>query len=320
MEMQFRAVPKEVYNIMELNENFNYLWNPDPISSLVGLGSSYVLEFFEFYGQKIGDYYEEFIQNSPLKDERFSVFVDQEKRHAAAHRKLNSFISKGIAPPSKEKYHPRVYDFMYGAYKEFAEPIIDGIEQDKAAGKKAEGEFFKEAVRSVAIFESEVCMTGFSFFENLFENGRFEFLLNLSNNLGVLYLLGYHYIEEMEHCCISIEAFETIYQEKLWTKELIDNHIINNNNVLSRQVIYSTLQVARMLGQDISIKQITDSIAFKYRIQLGQRYITEGFNAREPEVLARRESLVNRWDNEWEPKLLEKIKQQVSTAAIAAIS
>ncbi|TQI80561.1 putative metal-dependent hydrolase [Serratia fonticola] len=310
MEMQFRAVPAEVYRVMELNENFNFLWNPDPVSSLVGLGSSYVLEFFEFYGEKIGDYYDEFIDDPVLKDERFPVFVDQEKRHAAAHRKLNNFITKGITPPAREKYHPRVYDFMYGAYKEFAEPILAGIEKDRANGIKSEGLFFKEAVRSVAIFESEVCMTGFSFFDNLFDNGRFDIVCNMSGNLGVLYLLGYHYAEEMEHCCVSIEAFETIYEETLWTKELIDKHV-NNSDLLSRQVVLATLHVARMLNQDISIEQITNSIGIQYRTNIAKKYITEGFNARDPEVLARREYLVNRWDNEWEPKLLEMIKQKI---------
>ncbi|MFI8416564.1 hypothetical protein ACQKDS_08930 [Serratia sp. NPDC078593] len=311
MEMQYRAVPSEVYRVMELNENFNYLWNPDPISSLVGLGSSYVLEFFEFYGQGIGDYYEEFIQSTELNDERFPVFLDQEKRHAAAHRKLNNFITKGITPPAREKYHPRVYDFMYGIYKGFAEPILAGIEQEKAAGKRADGPSFKEAVRSVAIFESEVCMTGFAFFDNLFDNDRFDMVSNMSGNLGVLYLLGYHYAEEMEHCCVSIEAFETIYEEKLWTKALIDQHV-NNSDMLSKQVVLATLHVARMLRKDITIKQITDSIAVQYRGQVAKKYIQEGFNAREPEVLAKREYLVNRWDTEWEPKLLEKIKQKIS--------
>ncbi|MGF6191707.1 hypothetical protein [Serratia sp. 2723] len=314
MEMQFRTVPSEVYSVMELNENFNYLWNPDPVSSLVGLGSSYVLEFFEFYGQKIGDYYDEFIDDPVQKDERFHVFVDQEKRHAAAHRKLNNFITKDRVAPAREKYHPRVYDFMYGLYKEFAEPILAGIEQDKAVGKKADGQFFKESIRSIGLFESELCMTGFSFFDNLFDNGRFDIISNMSGNLGVLYLLGYHYAEEMEHCSISIEAFETIYQETLWTKELVDSNInnTNNNSLTARRIITATLHVARMLGHDITIKQITDSIGVQYKSQVSKKYIKEGFNAREPEVLAKREYLVNRWDNEWEPKLLEKIKQKIN--------
>ena len=106
MEMKYRSVPKDVYDVMGLDENFNYLWNPDPISSLIGLGSSFVLEFFEFYGEKIGDYYDAYIQDPKLKDERFAVFVGQERRHAAAHRKLNNFITKSIMPPVREQYHP----------------------------------------------------------------------------------------------------------------------------------------------------------------------------------------------------------------------
>lgn len=242
------------------------------------------------------------------------MFVDQEKRHAAAHRKLNNFITKGITPPGREKFHPRVYDFMYGAYKEFVEPIMSGIEKEKAAGITATGKFFKEAVRSIAIFESQVCMTGFAFFDNLFDNGRFDMIANMSGNLGVLYLLGYHYAEEMEHCCVSIEAYEKIYEEKLWTEELIDKHI-NNSDMLSRQIVLSTLHVARMLNQDISIEQIANSIGIQYRHQVAKKYIVEGFNAREPEILARRQALVNRWDQEWEPKLLEKIRQKISAAA-----
>lgn len=314
MDLKLRAVPQEVYGVMELNENFNYLWNPDPVSSLIGLGTSYVLEFFEFYGERIGDYYDEFIPESPQKDERFALFVTQEKRHAAAHRKLNNFITKSIAPPVREKFHPRVYDFLYGAYKEMAEPIIGGIERDKANGKKADGAFFKEAVRSIAIFESQVCMTGLSFFENLFENGRFELVSNLSGNLGVLYLLGYHYTEEMEHCCVSIEAFETIYQEKVWTRALVDQHV-HSRNLLASQVLLSTLHVARMLNQQLTVEQITNSVAYQYREQMAKKYIVEGFNAREPEILARRKSLVERWDNEWEPRLLEKIAQRIRAGA-----
>lgn len=45
MDLKLRAVPQEVYGVMELNENFNFQWNPDPVSSLIGLGTSYVLEF-----------------------------------------------------------------------------------------------------------------------------------------------------------------------------------------------------------------------------------------------------------------------------------
>lgn len=313
MEMQFRVVPKEVYDSMGLNEEFNYLWSPEPVSSLIGLGSSYVLEFFEYYGEKVGDYYDEFIHDPALKDDRFKVFVDQEKRHAAAHRKLNNFIMKGYTPPVREKYHPRVYDFMSGAYNNFAGPIISGIEKDRAAGIKSEGAFFKEAVRSIAIFESEVCMTGMAFFENLFDNGRFEIVSHMSRNIGVLYLLGYHYAEEMEHCAISIEAFEKIYNETLWTPELIDKHI-NNSDFLSEQIVQSTLHVAKMLGQQVTARQITESIGFQHRIAAGKKYITVGFNAREPEILEKRKFYVDKWDKEWSPKLLKKIKESTMIA------
>lgn len=315
--MKFRAVPKEVYDIMGLDESFNYLWNPDPVSSLIGLGSSFVLEFFEFYGEKIGDYYDDYIKDPKLKDERFAVFVGQERRHAAAHRKLNNFITKTLQPPVREKFHPRVYAFMDEAYRSFAEPIIAGIERDKASGKTQESLYFKEAVQSIAIFESEVCMTGFAFFENLFDNGRFDFVSNMSGNLGVVYLLAYHYAEEMEHCCVSIEAFETVYNEKLWTQERVERHI-NQMDFLANQVVKTTQKIAVMLNQTVTPEQIINSIAFQARIKAAKKYITEGFTAREPEVLQKREYFISRWDNEWEPRLLEKINKKIHENDLAS--
>ncbi|WP_312241127.1 metal-dependent hydrolase [Pantoea sp.] len=319
MEMKFRAVPREVYDVMGLNENFNYLWNPDPVSSLIGLGSSFVLEFFEFYGERIGDYYDAYIQDPKLKDERFAVFVGQERRHAAAHRKLNNFITKSVTPPVREEFHPRVYAFMHEAYKGFAEPIIAGIERDKANGKTQDSFWFKEAVQSIAIFESEVCMTGFAFFENLFDNGRFDLVTNMSGNLGVLYLLGYHYAEEMEHCCVSIEAFETVYNEKLWTKERIDQHI-NQMDFLANQIVKTTQKVAGMLKQTVTTEKIINSVAFQARALAAKKYITEGFTARESEVLQKREYFVGRWDSEWAPRLLEIIKEKIDENDLASIN
>ena len=70
-----------------------------------------------------------------------------------------------------------------------------------------------------------------------------------------------------------------------------------------------------MLNQPLTVEQITNSVAYQYREQMAKKYIVEGFNAREPEILARRKSLVERWDNEWEPRLLEKIAQRIRAGA-----
>lgn len=304
MELKLRTVPKEVFTVMSLNENFKHLWVPDNVLSLVGLGTSYLLEFFEFYGEKISVYYDKFIKNTEYDDERFPVFISQEKRHAAAHKNLNVFIAKNYSQPSKEKYHPRVYDFMYVAYKEFVEPIVAGIEKDEQAGKTIDSLSFKEALKTVAIFETQVCMASFSFYENVLANGKLEYMMDASENLGVLYLLAYHYAEEMEHCSVSIEAYETIYKEQLWSKEQLKQYD-KEVDLLLHRITVATLYVARMLNIDVTVEQIQSRLP-NYR-----GLVSEGFNAKEPKVAEKISNFVQSWDNKWEPMLLAKIKETI---------
>lgn len=304
MDLKLRTVPKEVFMVMNLNENFNHLWIPDNVFSLIGLGTSYLLEFFEFYGEKVSVFYDRFVKNTEFEDERFPIFISQEKRHASAHKNLNIFMTKNYSRPSKERYHPRVYDFMYVTYKEFVEPNIAGIEKDEQAGKTIDSSFFKEALKTIAIFETEVCMASFSFYENLIANGKLEYMMELSENLGVLYLLAYHYAEEMEHCSVSIETYEKIYKEQLWTKEQIKQYE-KEADILSRRVTVATLYVAKMLNIDVTVKQIQS------RLPNYSALVSEGFNAKAPEVVEKISNFVKRWDNEWEPMLLAKIKETI---------
>jgi predicted metal-dependent hydrolase len=308
--MKLRMVPKEVFEVMDLNGQFNYHWSPDAVFSLVGLGTSYLLEFFEFYGDAISKYYDRFVKNTAFEDDRFHTFISQERRHAAAHKMLNLFMTKKYLPPAREKYHPRVYDFMYPTYKEFVEPIIAGIEEDAAKGMTLDSPHFREALKSIAIFETEVCMAAFSFFENLFDKGKITHIINQSQNLGVLYLFGYHYAEEMEHCHVSIETYETIYGEKLWTQKEVDNYL-NNADILTRRIINATLFVARELGAEVSVRQIA------FRLPAKNRMVAVGFNANDPQINSRIHYFVEKWDSEWEPLLRAKIHEEIKRRQVA---
>jgi hypothetical protein len=306
--MKLRKVPNEVFSMMDLNAKFNYRWMPDTTFSLMGLGISYLLEFFEFYGDAISKYYDRFIKNTPYEDSRFHDFISQERRHAAAHKRLNMFMAKNHLPPTREKYHPRVYDFMYMTYKTFVEPNIQGIEADEKDGKTLDGDSFREALKTLAVFETEVCMAAFSFFDNLFDKGKIEHIASLSENLAVLYLLGYHYAEEMEHCHVSIETYEIIYGETLWNEKSIEQYS-GNNDILSHRIINATLFVAREMGVEITVKQIIS------RLPDRKRSIRPGFNAKSAREKSKIDYLVNKWDLEWEPLLLSKIKQQLQERA-----
>ncbi|SFN60328.1 hypothetical protein SAMN05216516_111106 [Izhakiella capsodis] len=61
---------------------------------------------------------------------------------------------------------------MFTTYKSFVKPIVQGIEKDEGNGLTLDSPFFKEALKSIAAFETEVCMAAFSFFENVMDNGK----------------------------------------------------------------------------------------------------------------------------------------------------
>ncbi|WP_392566643.1 metal-dependent hydrolase [Utexia brackfieldae] len=307
MQLKTRTVPKDVFAVMNLNDDFKHLWIPDNVMSLIGLGTSYLLEFFEFYGEKVSGFYDRFVKGTEYEDDRFPVFIAQERRHAAAHKNLNRFMAKNYAAPSREKYHPRVYDFMYVTYKEFVEPNIAGLIQDEQMGKTLDSPYFKEALRTIATFETEVCMASFSFYENLIDHGKLDVMMDMSENLGVLYLLGYHYAEEMEHCSVSIETYEKIYHEPLWSKERIKQYEAEAD-LLTHRVTVATLYVARMLGIEVTVKQI------RARLPNYRGLVSEGFNAKSADILPKIKYFVEHWDNQWEPMLRAKIKQTIDDA------
>lgn len=47
--MHIRKIPENVFSAMNVNDDFNYLWNPQISSSILGLGYSYYFEFIEYF-------------------------------------------------------------------------------------------------------------------------------------------------------------------------------------------------------------------------------------------------------------------------------
>lgn len=299
--MKYRMVPRIIYSSMMLNDGFKYKWANDRVISLIGLGTSFLLEFFEYYGDALSRRYQEIVSGTPFEDDRFETFISQERRHAAAHKKLNLFVTKAMSPPRRERYHPRVYDFMYPTYKSFVEPLMSGIEADLDRGRTLDGAYFIQALKTIAVFETEVYNAALSFFASLFDKGRLDAMMDLSENLGILYLLGYHYVEEIEHCHVSIETYERISGSQLWTEDEIIAYEGTTCHLHDR-IINATLFAARELGVDVTHGEICS------RLPPRKNIVSPGFTAREPETAEKIGYLIDRWDNEWEPKLLRRIE------------
>lgn len=82
--MKLRTVPKEVFEMMSLDKNFSYRWINDDAFSLIGLGTSYLLEFFEYYGEKISKYYDRFVKGTEFEDDRFTFYFTGKKTRRSA--------------------------------------------------------------------------------------------------------------------------------------------------------------------------------------------------------------------------------------------
>ncbi|WP_193323283.1 metal-dependent hydrolase [Erwinia endophytica] len=307
--MHIRKIPENVFSAMNINDGFNYLWNPQISSSILGLGYSYYFEFIEYFAERINRIYSGLILDKNLVSDN-DIFMKQEWQHALAHKPLNEFIAS-VSPPSKEKYHGNVYDFMYINYKLYYEPILhDILSNDLITLDNAS---LKHGIKEVAIFESKTCVSSFVFFEQLFDGGNIKRILSLSNNLGILYLLAYHFVEEMEHSYVALDLYEELYHEKLWDKSLVESEI-TNQSIENNQAVQYGLYAAKLLGVNISVKDIECSSYYKFTIERQKYFINENFHPRLPSVSEKREYYINQWDDIWEPMVLDAINTKVATA------
>lgn len=306
--MHIRKVPENVFSAMSLNNDFNYLWNPQISSSILGLGYSYYFEFIEYFAERINRAYSGLILDKRLASDN-DTFMKQEWQHALAHKPLNEFIAS-VIPPNKEKYHNNIYDFMYINYKLYYEPILkDVLSNDQITLEHAS---LKRGIKEVAIFESKTCVSSFVFFEQLFDGGNIKRILNLSENLGILYLLAYHFVEEMEHSYVALDLYEELYHERLWDKSLVESEI-TNQSISNNHAVQYGLYAAKLLGINISVKDIECSSYYKYTVERQRYFINENFHPNLPALSEKREYFINQWDSIWEPMVLDAITSKLVT-------
>lgn len=298
-----RKVPEIVHKSMNLNEDFSFLWNPEVSSSILGLGYSFYFEFIEYFAGNINKHYNKLLLNKDLYNKN-DLFIKQEWAHALAHKNLNEFINLSI-PPCKYAFHPRVYDFMFCNYKIIYEPLLEGVISDKNLNFK--NRYLKSALKEVAIFESKTCVSSFVFFEQLFDNGLINRIIHLSKNLGILYLLGYHFTEELEHCDVAIDLYEKNFNEKLWSPELLITEI-SNQEIKNDQAVQAALYAAKLLNVKLNINDIENSSYYKYTLMRQRELIKMHFHPNKNEILKKRKYFIEKWDNDWEPKLLSAIQ------------
>lgn len=299
--LTIRSVPFRMEEKAIQESGFNYAWSLERSTSLLGLGYSFYVEFIEIFYTGIRAAALKLIKD-PAVARAEKDYYTQEMRHAHQHRKLNKKLHTGVV--YRERYHPQVYDFLYPIYKDKYEPMLEGIQKvDSPQGK--ENASLKQALFDVAVFESKTCVSSFVFFEQLFDNGIIDYTIRNSQNLGVLYLLGYHFIEEIEHCSIAVDVYQSIYDEILWGKQ----ELINIRDLDDEEAIIATYSISKKIGEDISRGQIEASAFYRGIMANRRELIQEGFHPDNPDVRERRAYLVSKWDKEWEPKLLRAISR-----------
>lgn len=303
--MHIRTVPDCVFKAMNLNPQFSFLWNPQVSSSILGLGYSYYFEFIEYFAERINRVYSSHIKDKKLLYNN-DLFMKQEWHHALAHKPLNEFIASK-SPPSHEKYHPNVYDFMYTNYKVNYESILKNI--SNSVNVTLNNDHLKYGIAKIAIFESKTCVSSFVFFEQLFDNGNLRRILSLSKNYGILYLLAYHFIEEMEHSFVALDLYEKLYHTRLWNKALVDSEI-TLQDIRNNEAVQYGIYAARLLGVDISIEDIECSSYYVFTVERQREYIIENFHPALPYLSKIRNYYIEQWDNVWEPLVLAHIKAQ----------
>ncbi|CAI3954149.1 unnamed protein product [Commensalibacter communis] len=297
MEIKLRTVPSFINQTMNLDRgSFNPLWVHDPKTSILGLGYSFYLEYIEFFCKFISKHSKKLINNRFLL-EKECLFMDQEMRHAKAHCALNSFLAENQVIHTD--FHPRVYSFMYGVHKIYYEPMMIGA-------KKGNIGQIKKALFEVAVFESKNCISSFVFFESLFDNNNINNTIKLSQNLSILYLLGYHFIEEIEHCDVALDIYTEITNENVWTEKSIENYVYQTPHA-TLESYNAAFYCANFLNRSINLKDL-ERCPFSILTKNAQvEFITDNFHPNQASIKDKREYYIQKWDVYWEPLLKEEI-------------
>ncbi|MCY1290533.1 putative metal-dependent hydrolase [compost metagenome] len=286
---------------MRIDADFDFRWAYDEQTSLVGLGYSFYLEYIEYFCNFVSKYARPYIYDETLLSHE-QTFLTQEMHHAKAHKHLNSFLS--ATPAIKDAFHPRIYPYLQPFHEEHYKPIMQGIAEAKSNS-------IKDALLKIAVFESKNCVSSFIFFEQLFSGSNFSKTCELSGNIGILYLLAYHFAEEIEHCDIAADVYQHIFQEPVWNAARVKSQIFNTHHA-EQESLTAALHCARQLGVKTDIDRLSSSPFMKFTKARQIELINVDFDLNTDPVLEQRQFSVRQWDEVWEPALRQRVLQQIS--------
>lgn len=294
-----RKIPFDLAHAIGVTGGFSPYWHHEKSSSLLGLGYSFFLEFFELFYNAFRPALLKFI-HSPQANMLEQAFHRQEMQHAKYHKILNEYLLGGRT--RRIGGHPRVYDFLIPIYQDKYAGILgklNAADTDDHSPHDA----VCAALKIIAMFESQTCVSSFVFFETLFDNNKVKYSIRNSQNLGVLYLLGYHFAEELEHCGIVVNLYEQISGQSLFDGELSAATAYG----LDDEALIASLAVAEKFNLDIEHSDLLASSFYRLTSDRKNQLLVPGFHPDNPEILGQRNHLVERWDRDWAPSIQQSI-------------
>ncbi|AZG85686.1 hypothetical protein N032_08345 [Pseudomonas syringae pv. pisi str. PP1] len=305
--MRIRRIPFDLRQAMGIGADFDFRWAYDDQTSLVGLGYSFYLEYIEYFCNFVSRFARPHMRDQALLANE-QTFLAQEMHHAKAHKHLNSFLS--AAPAVSDRFHPRIYPCL----KLFHEAHYKSIMQEIGEGTLSA---LKEALLKIAVFESKNCVSSFIFFEQLFSGSNFARTCASSRNTGILYLLAYHFAEEIEHCDIAVDVYQHIFQESVWSVPRVQSQIIDPHHA-EQESLAAALHCAHQLGVRTDIERLSNSPFMTFTKARQLELINENFDLNTGTVLEQRRSYVRQWDEVWEPALRQQVLKQIELRTTAA--
>lgn len=308
-EHTVRRIPFDLDAAIKLDPSVDPIWiNGDKGASYLTIGYSFALEFSEYIVSFSVRALQPHVDDPDLRH-RVSSFNRQEANHAWYHRIWNEQLV--TRAPTREKYHPRVPEFFYGSYKVYREPLLGRLLEPQ--GEADVLPVLKDLVLRLSIFETLTCATGLAFFETFFDNGEFERTVAATRNLAVLYLFGYHMAEEIEHCAASLDAYEHIFKEPVWSESVVQRTVDGSLHPTELDVYHAAFAVARLKGETLDLGDLKGNSFARRQRQTQLETFKPGFHPNDRDVLAKRSDYVDRWDRQWEPALRDRIEKRLST-------
>lgn len=258
------------------------------------LGSSMVFEPVELlYGHVQRQY-------KMYADDGMRTFVRQELNHAGYHHHLNSVIC------SRYVSHPligKVNTFIYPLFLKSESLFIDlPVEPTLAINR------LKPLARAAGAFE-----TGIGLLEaiSLFRTAKRDIDAFIDHQPALYYLFLYHYAEELEHCSEAIRYFETTYGEALWDELNFDLALRDMQDVWTDCAV-TAARIAQENGERVSWRDFTRTPVWQERQRLTEEYLRPKSDPIRRLDVERRE-FIALWDEEWEPRIRQRLTEQQST-------